>query len=142
MKRRPLLQLLHTAALGTGLALSALAFTANAQMPAAGHSGHTGMGQAASADANANASPSTKAFQASGEEMMQGMNAPYTGNADQDFAAQMIAHHQGAVSMARVELEYGKDPEMRKLARDIIKAQKKEIAFMKKWQDKHGAKAH
>ena len=142
MKRLPLRQFLHTAALGTGLALSALAFTAtaNAQMPAAGHSGHAGMAQPASADANA--SPSTKAFQASGEEMMQGMNAPYTGNADQDFAAQMIAHHQGAVSMARVELEYGKDPEMRKLARDIIQAQKKEIAFMKKWQAKHGGKGH
>ena len=137
MKRLPLRQLFHTAALGTGLALSALAFSASAQMPAAGHSG---MAQAASADASA--SPSTKAFQASGEEMMQGMNAPYTGNADQDFAAQMIAHHQGAVSMARVELEYGKDPEMRKLARDIIQAQKKEIAFMKKWQAKHDGKGH
>ena len=40
------------------------------------------------------------------------------------------------------ELEYGKDPEMRKLARDIIQAQKKEIAFMKKWQAKHGGKGH
>ena len=134
MKRINPLNLLHAAALGGALALSALAFTANAQMPA----GHAGMSHAAPADANA--SPSTRAFQASGEEMMQGMNTPYTGNADKDFAAQMIAHHPGAVSMARVELEFGKDPEMRKLARDIIKAQKQEIAFMKKWQAKHGVK--
>lgn len=125
----------HAATLCGALALSALAFSASAQTPA----GHAAMGHAAPADASA--SPSTKAFQASGEEMMQGMNAPYTGNADKDFAAQMIAHHQGAVSMARVELEYGKDPEMRKLAQTIIKAQKQEIAMMKKWQAKHGAKS-
>lgn len=134
MKRMHPLNLFHAAALGGALALSALAFTANAQMPA----GHAGMSHAAGAETSA--SPSTRAFQASGEEMMQGMNTPYTGNADQDFAAQMITHHQGAVSMARVELEFGKDPEMRKLARDIIKAQKQEIAFMKKWQAKHGVK--
>ena len=128
------LNFFHTAALGGALALSALAFSASAQTPA----GHAGMNHGAPADAGASAS--TRAFQASGEEMMQGMNAPYTGNADKDFAAQMIAHHQGAVSMARVELEYGKDPQMRKLAQDIIKAQKQEIAFMKKWQAKNGVK--
>ena len=124
----------HVAALCGALSLSALTFTASAQMPA----GHAAMGHTAPADAGASAS--TRAFQASGEEMMQGMNAPYTGDADKDFAAQMIAHHQGAVSMARVELEFGKDPEMRKLAQTIIKAQKQEIAFMKKWQAKHGVK--
>jgi uncharacterized protein (DUF305 family) len=42
--------------------------------------------------------------------------------------------------MAEVELKYGKDPEMRKLAEDIIKAQKEEIAVMKKWQGEHAGK--
>ncbi len=124
----------QAAAMGAALALSTLAFTASAQTPAE----HAGMSHVAPADAGASAS--TRAFQASGEQMMQGMNAPYTGNADKDFAAQMLAHHEGAVSMAQVELKYGKDPEMRKLARDIIKAQKQEIAFMKKWQARHGVK--
>ena len=130
------MNLFHTAALCGALALSALTFAASAQTPA----DHTGMGHAVAAPADAGASASTRAYQASGEQMMQGMNTPYTGNADKDFAAQMIAHHQGAVSMARVELEYGKDPEMRKLAQGIIKAQKQEIAFMKKWQARHGVK--
>jgi uncharacterized protein (DUF305 family) len=72
--------------------------------------------------------------------MMQDMSADYTGNADKDFVAHMIPHHQGAIEMAQVELKYGKDPELKRLARNIIKAQHDEIAFMKSWQAKHGVK--
>ena len=86
-----------------------------------------------------NHSASTKEFQASDHAMMSGMSGiQYTGDADQDFVAHMIPHHQGAVSMAEVELKYGKDPAMKRLARNIIKAQNEEIAHMKSWQAKHG----
>ncbi len=60
-----------------------------------------------------------------------------TGNADQDFVAGMLPHHAGAVDMAKIELQYGKDPEMLQLARAIISAQQKEIAQMQAWQAKH-----
>lgn len=79
--------------------------------------------------------PSSAAFEAADHSMMTAMSsAPYTGNADRDFVAHMLPHHEGAVAMAKVELQYGKDPKLRSLAKEIIAAQDKEIAFMKRWQ--------
>ncbi|MBU9172024.1 DUF305 domain-containing protein [Burkholderia gladioli] len=81
---------------------------------------------------------STTAFQNADQKMMQGMSAPpYTGDADKDFVAHMIPHHQGAIDMAEVELRYGKDPAMRKLAAGIVAAQRTEIRTMKQWQQAH-----
>jgi uncharacterized protein (DUF305 family) len=63
--------------------------------------------------------------------------APMTGSVDQDFALMMVPHHQGAIDMAKGELMYGKDPEMRHLAEKIIADQKSEIEFMNGWLKKH-----
>ncbi len=70
--------------------------------------------------------------------MHEGMAITFTGDTDVDFVRGMIAHHQGAIDMARIELQYGKDSEIRKLAEDIIKAQEGEIAMMKRWLADHG----
>lgn len=64
--------------------------------------------------------------------MDQGMKqAPMAGNSDHDFAAMMIPHHQGAIDMAKVELLYGKDPVLRRIAQEIIVTQQQEIVVMR-----------
>jgi uncharacterized protein (DUF305 family) len=62
----------------------------------------------------------------------------YTGDADVDFVRGMIPHHQGAIEMAKVELKYGTDPELCKLAEDIIGAQETEMEMMQTWLKAHG----
>jgi uncharacterized protein (DUF305 family) len=59
---------------------------------------------------------------------------------DVAFAAGMLPHHEGAVEMAKIQLKYGKDPEMLELARKIVAAQAAEIAQMKAWLKAHPAK--
>ena len=82
------------------------------------------------------------------QELMQGMNqmnqdmmaAAQYKDPDVAFAAGMLPHHIGAVKMAEVELKYGKNPEMRKLAENIINAQQAEIEQMQKWLKAHNKK--
>src|SRR4029077_16599079 len=59
------------------------------------------------------------------------MAAPTSGNADYDFAAMMIPHHQGAVDMAQAVLLHGKDPVLRRLAQEISVTQEQEIEVMR-----------
>jgi len=62
----------------------------------------------------------------------------FTGNADVDFVKEMIPLRQGAVDMAKTVLAFGKDPEVKKIAEDIISAQEVEITWMKEWLKKQG----
>lgn len=96
-------------------------------LPAAAQQGHQGHG----ARPSANEPASTREFRAANDRMHRDMNIRFTGDADRDFAAGMIPHHQGAIDMARVVLRHGKDPEMKRLAESIIAAQEAEIAQLK-----------
>jgi len=66
-----------------------------------------------------------------GMEEMQKM--PMSGDTDKDFAMMMKIHHQQALNMAEMQLKTGKSPEMKAMAKQIIAAQKKEIAQFDKW---------
>jgi len=97
------------------LTTAILALPSKAEEPADAAAGHAALMQANEAMTGA----------------MAGMQ--HSGDTDRDFAEMMIIHHQGAIDMAHVELEHGDDPEIRRLAEEVIAAQEKEIAFMREW---------
>lgn len=82
--------------------------------------------------------PATRAYMQAMEQMrapmMQGVQDP---DPDVAFVKGMIPHHEGAIKMAQIELQYGKDGNIKKLAEKIIKAQKNEIVYMRKWLATH-----
>ena len=90
------------------------------------------------------AHPSTQAAAATSDEssflreneaamtkMMNDMAAKPTGDIDRDFVAMMAPHHQGAIDMAVIELRYGKNEQLRRIAQEIIVDQLQEINAMK-----------
>ena len=83
-------------------------------------------------------SASTKAYLDAAEKMhapmMQGMQAQ---DPDAAFVRGMIPHHQGAIDMAKVVLQYGKDPQVKKWANDVIREQQREIGEMEEWLKKN-----
>ncbi|NBB49852.1 DUF305 domain-containing protein [Rhizobium sp. CRIBSB] len=99
---------------------------------------HQGHGMSAMGHGMMDDGPSSKAFAEANAKMHKDMAVPLTGNADVDFVQGMIPHHQGAIDMAKIVLEHGKDPEIRKLAQEVISAQEGEIAMMKAWLARNG----
>ena len=77
---------------------------------------------------------STRDFRAANRKMHRKMNISYSGNADIDFVNGMIPHHRGAVEMAKIVLQHGRDPSIKMLASEIINAQESEITWMKTWK--------
>jgi uncharacterized protein (DUF305 family) len=113
------------AAAGLAIAFATAAAAQQQQMPQMPMQ-HQQHGAPAAAD-----SPATREYKAADAKMHKDMAIRYRNDADKDFAAGMIPHHQGAIDMAKVALKYGKDPEVRKLAEEIVAAQEKEIAQLR-----------
>jgi uncharacterized protein (DUF305 family) len=95
------------------------------------HSNHSNHAHTSSNQQKQHYSPAI--FEEINHKMHEGMNVQYSNQVDVDFLKGMIPHHQGAVDMANVVLTHSKNPKVRKLAKDIIDAQNKEIEMMKSW---------
>jgi uncharacterized protein (DUF305 family) len=77
-------------------------------------------------------------LQSSMEQMHLAMHSiAGSGNSDADFVRLMIPHHQAAIEMAKTQLLHGKDPQMRRLAQEIIADQQSEIELMNLWLKEH-----
>ncbi|HEY8359866.1 MAG TPA: DUF305 domain-containing protein, partial [Ramlibacter sp.] len=109
--------------------------------PQGGHGGHGGR-----AAAGAGTAAATGAAQAEYVASMQRMHGAMEAgvqhpDADQAFVRGMIAHHQGAIEMAQIQLRHGKDAGPRKLAQHIIDEQQREVAEMQAWLQRNAAAA-
>ena len=124
---------LAAAALALGFAGSAVAH----EMKGDEHVDHAGHHPVPAATSQTD-TPATRAFRDVDAEMHRNMDIRYSNDVDVDFVRGMIPHHKGAVAMAKVALRYSKDPEIRKLAEEIIKAQDVEIAQMEAFLKKKG----
>ncbi|MGE3708897.1 MAG: DUF305 domain-containing protein [Hyphomicrobiaceae bacterium] len=86
----------------------------------------------------ANQSAATKAYMEAAERMHAPMLAGLqASDPDVAFVRAMIAHHQGAIDMAKVVLQYGKDDQAKKWANDVIREQQREISEMEEWLKKN-----
>src|SRR5882757_5761676 len=65
------------------------------------------------------------------DKMMADMTIKPTGDVDRDFVAMMVPHHQGAIDMAKAELKYGHNEQLRRLAQEIVVTQQQEIPAMR-----------
>ena len=80
---------------------------------------------------------------ASMEKMHAAMaSAEPSGSGDADFVRLMLPHHQAAIDMAKTQLLFGKDPQMRRLAQEIIADQQSEMELMQLWLRQHGSDSH
>ena len=75
--------------------------------------------------------PFYKENEAAMSKMMAAMDVKPTGDIDRDFVAMMTPHHQGAIDMAVIELRYGKNEQLRRIAQEIVVEQMQEIAAMR-----------
>jgi len=117
------------------LAMLAIFFCALG-MPAPQYGSHSHLGDRLAID------PNWSELVLSMEKMHRAMaSVESSSDSDVDFVRLMLPHHQAAIDMAKTQLLYGQDPQMRRLAQEIIIDQQSEIALMQRWLEQRAALA-
>jgi uncharacterized protein (DUF305 family) len=139
MHNRPKLIAALGACALAGIALAALALpiepTVSSAVLVAEHNNHTIEIPFGGSDPDASEPTFYSEMAEVNERMHEGMEIAPSGDVDHDFIQMMIAHHQGAVDMALVQLKYGHNEKLRRLAQSIIVEQGQEIAYMRSLLD-------
>lgn len=83
----------------------------------------------------------SKDYEASMQTMHQAMMKANDRDPDRAFALKMIEHHRGGIAMVDILLKHGDDAELKAMGRKTSDMQKKEIAELQAWLDRHGGRA-
>lgn len=113
------------------IAATAALAAAPAMAQQAQHQGHANMqhGQMAKQD-----------YMKAMQDMHQKMMSADDMDPDRAFALKMIQHHQGGIEMARVVQQHGDDAEIKQMAQKMADEQRKDIAELQAWLDRHGGR--
>jgi uncharacterized protein (DUF305 family) len=79
-------------------------------------------------------------FRSASDRIHDAIVRDFTGDADVDFVMAMIPHYEGSIDMARIALEYGKDPQIRQLAEHIVNDHRAEREAMLEWIESDGGR--
>ncbi len=113
----------------------ALSATVQAESSSEDYSGSSSQSQTQRGMENRSGSGQVSGSRQYGESGDSMQHMQLTGDTDRDFAVRMKLHHQQGLAMAQMQLEEGKSPQMKSMAKKIIATQKKEIAQFDKWLD-------
>jgi uncharacterized protein (DUF305 family) len=121
----------------TLIALAAVAALAAGSASAQPATDHSKMDHA-NPSAGGHMAAADKAFMTSMQKMHKDMMAAKGKTVDASFARKMIAHHEGAIDMAKIELEHGADAKTKQMAQKVIDESNRGIAELRDWLRQHG----
>ncbi|WP_276347964.1 DUF305 domain-containing protein [Daejeonella sp. JGW-45] len=109
----------------------ALALSFSACQNNASKSDNSSMDMSDSSHMNMDRTATSSGIMGAMDKMMKDMHQmEMTGNADYDLISMLKSHHQGAIDMAKIELESGTEPKLKQIAQNIVDKQSKEIQML------------
>ena len=79
----------------------------------------------------------TIAYKEAGLHLQLEMGISYTGDSDADFTSLLLAYGKGTAALARIALEHGKDPEIRRIAQHVLESEAKQAERLQAWRAAH-----